>query len=175
MSKLEPCIKLNLALEFMCVSWFWLWKSHQSLVYVLQHYPRFELATNWDSLCHTGRQISGDTECQISSFYTFRCHFWPQISPCISNLRYYLSTFNLRYLALESMCILATSEFSHEAVKKHQETVNISSFFFDPARNHPSINVQFLDKKYVFRSLKTTWYIPHYRLSMLWKQNEMSL
>lgn len=27
---------------------------------------------------------------------------------------------NLRYLALESMCILATSEFSHEAVKKHQ-------------------------------------------------------
>ena len=28
-----------------------------------------------------------------------------------------------RYLALESMCILATSEFSHEAVKKHQETV----------------------------------------------------
>ena len=123
MSKLELCIKLNLALEFMCVSWFWLSKSHQSLVYVLQHYPRFELATNWDSLCHTGRQISGDTECQISSFYTFRCHFWPQISPCISNLRYYLSTFNLRYLALESMCILATSEFSHEAVKKHQETV----------------------------------------------------
>lgn len=30
---------------------------------------------------------------------------------------------NLRYLALESMCILATSEFSHEAVKKHQDTV----------------------------------------------------
>ncbi|XP_052799569.1 AP-2 complex subunit alpha-2-like isoform X3 [Mya arenaria] len=30
---------------------------------------------------------------------------------------------NLRYLALESMCLLATSEFSHEAVKKHQETV----------------------------------------------------
>lgn len=30
---------------------------------------------------------------------------------------------NLRYLALESMCMLATSEFSHEAVKKHQETV----------------------------------------------------
>uniref|UniRef100_T1IZY9 AP-2 complex subunit alpha n=1 Tax=Strigamia maritima TaxID=126957 RepID=T1IZY9_STRMM len=30
---------------------------------------------------------------------------------------------NLRYLALESMCVLATSEFSHEAVKKHQETV----------------------------------------------------
>ena len=27
---------------------------------------------------------------------------------------------NLRYLALESMCLLATSEFSHEAVKKHQ-------------------------------------------------------
>ena len=26
-------------------------------------------------------------------------------------------------MALESMCILATSEFSHEAVKKHQETV----------------------------------------------------
>ncbi|XP_077542865.1 adaptor protein complex 2, subunit alpha [Haemaphysalis longicornis] len=30
---------------------------------------------------------------------------------------------NLRYLALESLCLLATSEFSHEAVKKHQETV----------------------------------------------------
>jgi len=30
---------------------------------------------------------------------------------------------NLRYLALESMCLLATSEFSHDAVKKHQETV----------------------------------------------------
>ncbi|KAK2712256.1 AP-2 complex subunit alpha-like isoform X1 [Artemia franciscana] len=30
---------------------------------------------------------------------------------------------NLRYLALESMCTLAASEFSHEAVKKHQETV----------------------------------------------------
>ena len=27
---------------------------------------------------------------------------------------------NLRYLALESMCLLATSEFSHDAVKKHQ-------------------------------------------------------
>ncbi|KAI6201634.1 AP-2 complex subunit alpha [Aphelenchoides besseyi] len=30
---------------------------------------------------------------------------------------------NLRYLALESMCLLATSEFSHEAVKKHQDTI----------------------------------------------------
>uniref|UniRef100_A0A2P2I417 AP-2 complex subunit alpha n=1 Tax=Hirondellea gigas TaxID=1518452 RepID=A0A2P2I417_9CRUS len=30
---------------------------------------------------------------------------------------------NLRYLALETMCLLATSEFSHEAVKKHQDTV----------------------------------------------------
>lgn len=30
---------------------------------------------------------------------------------------------NMRYLALEGMCLLATSEFSHEAVKKHQETV----------------------------------------------------
>lgn len=30
---------------------------------------------------------------------------------------------NLRYLALESLCLLATSEFSHEAVKRHQETV----------------------------------------------------
>lgn len=33
---------------------------------------------------------------------------------------------NLRYLALESMCHLATSEFSHEAVKKHQELVILS-------------------------------------------------
>jgi len=30
---------------------------------------------------------------------------------------------NLRYLALESMCLLATSEFSHDAVRKHQETI----------------------------------------------------
>lgn len=30
---------------------------------------------------------------------------------------------NLRYMALEGMCLLATSDFSHEAVKKHQETV----------------------------------------------------
>ncbi|XP_067452792.1 AP-2 complex subunit alpha-2 isoform X4 [Thunnus thynnus] len=30
---------------------------------------------------------------------------------------------NLRYLALESMCTLASSEFSHEAVKTHIETV----------------------------------------------------
>ncbi|XP_042201052.1 AP-2 complex subunit alpha-2 [Callorhinchus milii] len=30
---------------------------------------------------------------------------------------------NLRYLALESMCLLAGSEFSHEAVKTHIETV----------------------------------------------------
>uniref|UniRef100_A0A1B0BC94 AP-2 complex subunit alpha n=1 Tax=Glossina palpalis gambiensis TaxID=67801 RepID=A0A1B0BC94_9MUSC len=33
---------------------------------------------------------------------------------------------NLRYLALESMCHLATSEFSHEEVKKHQEVVILS-------------------------------------------------
>lgn len=33
---------------------------------------------------------------------------------------------NLRYLALESMCHLAASEFSHEAVKKHQEVVILS-------------------------------------------------
>ena len=32
-------------------------------------------------------------------------------------------SFVFRYLALEGMCLLATSEFSHEAVKKHQETV----------------------------------------------------
>ncbi|XP_075234672.1 adaptor protein complex 2, subunit alpha [Lycorma delicatula] len=33
---------------------------------------------------------------------------------------------NLRYLALESMCLLATSELSHEAVKKHHEVVILS-------------------------------------------------
>ncbi|CAC5411124.1 AP2A [Mytilus coruscus] len=33
------------------------------------------------------------------------------------------TTHTTLYLALESMCLLATSEFSHEAVKKHQETV----------------------------------------------------
>ncbi|EGT58181.1 hypothetical protein CAEBREN_22418 [Caenorhabditis brenneri] len=30
---------------------------------------------------------------------------------------------NLRYRALESMCLLATSEFSHDAIKKHQDTI----------------------------------------------------
>ena len=30
---------------------------------------------------------------------------------------------NCSYLALESMCLLAASEFSHDAVKKHQDTV----------------------------------------------------
>uniref|UniRef100_A0A131Z2A7 AP-2 complex subunit alpha n=1 Tax=Rhipicephalus appendiculatus TaxID=34631 RepID=A0A131Z2A7_RHIAP len=30
---------------------------------------------------------------------------------------------NLRYMALEGLCLLATSDSSHEAVKKHQETV----------------------------------------------------
>lgn len=33
---------------------------------------------------------------------------------------------NLCYLALESMCDLATSVFSHESVKKHQEAVILS-------------------------------------------------
>lgn len=33
---------------------------------------------------------------------------------------------NLRYLALESMCLLAASEYSHDAVKKHQETVIVA-------------------------------------------------
>lgn len=47
-----------------------------------------------------------------------------QIRSCI-----YLGAFltaketNLRYLALESMSLLATSELSHDAVKKHQDTV----------------------------------------------------
>ena len=31
--------------------------------------------------------------------------------------------FTCRYLALEGMCLLATSEFSHDTVKKHMETV----------------------------------------------------
>ncbi|EGT58211.1 hypothetical protein CAEBREN_06541 [Caenorhabditis brenneri] len=30
---------------------------------------------------------------------------------------------NLRYRALESMCLLATSEFSHDAIKKHRDTI----------------------------------------------------
>ena len=33
---------------------------------------------------------------------------------------------NLRYLALESMCHLAASEFSHDFVKKYQEVVILS-------------------------------------------------
>lgn len=58
---------------------------------------------------------------------------------------------NLRYLALESMCTLASSEFSHEAVKTHIETVinalkvnsqilSISSFI---EQLHPSFQLWF--------------------------------
>ena len=39
---------------------------------------------------------------------------------------------NLRYLALESMCTLASSEVSHEAVKTHIETV-INALKVSPA------------------------------------------
>ena len=50
------------------------------------------------------------------------------VGDCIKNVTLYsFGCLNFRaiyrYLALESMCLLATSEFSHEAVKKHQETV----------------------------------------------------
>lgn len=53
--------------------------------------------------------------------------FFVKIVICfyLKKFKYYLN-FNiyiLRYLALESMCLLATSEFSHDAVKKHQETI----------------------------------------------------
>lgn len=52
-----------------------------------------------------------------------------------------------RYLALESMCLLATSEFSHEAVKKHQETVvnslkvsfNVKRIFQMKSSNHAKL------------------------------------
>lgn len=42
---------------------------------------------------------------------------------------------NLRYLALESLCLLATSEFSHDSVKKHQETVINALKVFTPLEN----------------------------------------
>jgi hypothetical protein len=51
-----------------------------------------------------------------------------------------------RYLALESMCLLATSEFSHEAVKKHQETVitslkvNVQSHSLSTRENQQKTN-----------------------------------
>lgn len=41
---------------------------------------------------------------------------------------------NLRYLALESMCTLASSEFSHETVKTHIETVINALKVRPPAR-----------------------------------------
>lgn len=63
---------------------------------------------------------------------TFKSHFWfvfcsePNLLVRACNqLGQFLQhrETNLRYLALESMCNLASSEFSHEAVKTHIETV----------------------------------------------------
>jgi AP-2 complex subunit alpha len=54
---------------------------------------------------------------------------------------------NLRYLALESMCLLAASEFSHEAVKKQQETeinalkVRIRNIFINENLDYSRVNV----------------------------------
>ena len=47
---------------------------------------------------------------------------------------------NLRYLALESMCTLASSEFSHEAVKTHMETV-INALKASALRSGPRITL----------------------------------
>lgn len=48
---------------------------------------------------------------------------------------------NLRYLALESMCTLASSEFSHEAVKTHIETV-INALKVRPPPHRPPAPTQ---------------------------------
>uniref|UniRef100_A0A9L0T739 AP-2 complex subunit alpha n=1 Tax=Equus caballus TaxID=9796 RepID=A0A9L0T739_HORSE len=54
---------------------------------------------------------------------------------------------NLRYLALESMCTLASSEFSHEAVKTHIETVTNAL---------KVLKVAILAEKY---AVDYTWYV----------------
>ncbi|MEQ2212060.1 hypothetical protein XENOCAPTIV_024486 [Xenoophorus captivus] len=61
---------------------------------------------------------------------------------------------NLRYLALESMCTLASSEFSHEAVKTHIETV-INAL--KPLDYRPQVlKVAILAEKY---AVDYTWYV----------------
>ena len=56
---------------------------------------------------------------------------------------------NLRYLALESMCLLATSEFSHEAVKKHQ----VSESIFESSWTRP--HHYYFPQETVINALKT--------------------
>ncbi|KHJ98574.1 adaptin region [Oesophagostomum dentatum] len=57
---------------------------------------------------------------------TFLAHRETNLRYSIVFLKQLLLAYTLHlfsYLALESMCLLATSEFSHETVKKHQETI----------------------------------------------------
>ncbi|CAF95181.1 unnamed protein product [Tetraodon nigroviridis] len=63
-------------------------------------------------------------------FTSHTCLFWSLSEPTLlvracNQLGQFLQhrETNLRYLALESMCTLASSEFSHETVKTHIETV----------------------------------------------------
>lgn len=49
---------------------------------------------------------------------------------------------NLRYLALESMCTLASSEFSHETVKTHIETV-INALKVSPSATPTRLQMSF--------------------------------
>ena len=61
----------------------------------------------------------------VATFFSLVLTYRPVVSlaDVIFWYSYVMSVLLCRYLALESMCLLATSEFSHEAVKKHQETV----------------------------------------------------
>lgn len=74
---------------------------------------------------------------------------------------------NLRYLALESMCTLASSEFSHEAVKTHIETV------INALKVSPSSTVAFDEllqvKSHVLNSTtspRSCWFLPPDQVSL---------
>ena len=85
---------------------------------VLSYPPILQLLALWST--NTSRKKS-DNEYKT----LFQSQFHLVTYQCIQYHRVtiVLSCSNIRYLALESMCLLASSEFSREAVKKHLETV----------------------------------------------------
>ena len=74
---------------------------------------------------------------------------------------------NLRYLALESMCLLATSEFSHDAVKKHQETViNALKTERDVSVRQRAVDLLYaMCDRYVLQKKKLKKKFPHFEKS----------
>lgn len=67
---------------------------------------------------------------------------------------------NLRYLALESLCLLATSEFSHDSVKKHQETVINAlkvKYILAITRNELTIQFSFSRRNGMYRFVNGLW------------------